>query len=807
MSSAPAVAADDCFHCGLPVPAGAAFAFEADGAWRAFCCAGCEAVARSIAGLGLDDYYRLRERTATRAADGARDLLAWDLAGAQSGFVSDVGAAREAALLLEGMRCAACAWLAEQALARAEGVLAVQVDFSTRRACVRWDPSRTKLSALLAAFARVGYTAWPYEEGRIDQVERREKRDLLRRLAIAALGMMQVMMYAWPAYVAGPGEVTADVMGLMHWAALALTLPVLAYSGAPFLRGAVRDLRHRHLGMDVPVALGLVSAYGASAWNTLAGSGEVYFDSVTMFIFLLLAARYLEMLARSRAAEALRHLSRAAGGQAWLWGGEGASPTRIAIASLRPGDVVLVRTGENVPGDGVLVSERAEVSEAWLSGESRALVRGRGEIVMAGSVNTGDAFVARVERAGDATHLASIQRLVERAGAERPAMVAAAQRASGFFVATVLASAAIAGIAWLAIDPARAPWIAVAVLIVTCPCALALATPAALTAARGTLARRGFVITRARAIEALAGATHVVLDKTGTLTVGAPRLLETCVLAPDGKAPEIVAMAAAIARGSSHPLDRALAEAAAELPLPVATLARAVAGHGLEATVAGRVMRLGRHEFVSALHRRAAPVRWLESEETIVWLGDARGWIAAFRIGDEVRADAAACVATLRARGLEVHLVSGDAWPVAARVARELGIAHVAARMTPERKQEYVARLQAAGARVLVVGDGVNDAPVLAGADVSVAMGGGADLAQLRADAVLLGDSLAGLAHAVGFAHRARRILRQNLGWALGYNLVAIPLAAAGMVTPLVAAIGMSASSLAVVANALRLRR
>ena len=780
-----------CFHCGLPVPAQAAFGFDTGGEWRAFCCAGCEAVSRAISGLGLEDYYRLRQSPAPRPAEEAvPDLAAYDAPAVQARFVTfHSDGLSEARLLMEGLRCAACAWLVEQVVRRVPGVAGVEVNYATRRAFVRWDASHARLSAVLEAIRNLGYAAWPFEEGRLEQVEARERRGLMRRLWIAGLGMMQVMMYAVPGYVAGDGEITADAESLMRWAGLVLTLPVLLYSAAPFFGGAWRDLRLRRLGMDVPVALGLAAAFAASVYATVAGRGEAYFDSVTMFVFLLLGGRYLEMVARSRAGDALQHLARVV-------------PQGV---SLQPGDVVVVTAGESVPADGVIDRGEASVSEAWLTGESRVLVRRPGDMILAGSVNAGNAFQLRVTRVGADTALSGIHRLMERALADRPRWVQAAERASSFFVASVVAAAIVAGIAWAFIDPARAVWIAVSVLIVTCPCAFALATPAALTVATGRLARGNVAITRARAMEALATADEFVFDKTGTLTHGEPRLLETLPLGALDTG-ESLRLAAALSRWSSHPLDRALVRAARDRNGPAAERHETFAGCGIEAVVEGRCVRLGRVGFVAELHGRFAPDT-VDTNDTTVWLGDERGWIAAFRLGDALRPEAKSAVEALGALGIRVHLLSGDEARVASHVAAELGIGKVTARALPEAKRDYVRKLQEAGHRVAMVGDGINDAPVLAQADVSIAMGGGADLAQLRADAVLLSDDLGDLVEAVKVARRTRRVVRQNVAWALAYNAVAIPLAFAGWVTPLIAGIGMSASSLAVVANALRLRR
>ncbi len=787
----------DCRHCGLPSPVGAVF-----------CCPGCEAVSSAIGALGLGDYYRLRTAPAPAPPARGEELSGFDDPAFQASFVRAIGeGVSEAQLLIEGMRCAACGWLVEHALARTPGVESATVTFGSRKVRIRWSAASTRLSAILEAIRAVGYVAWPYEPGRVALVEERERRSALRRLWIAGLGMMQVMMYAVPAYLADAGEMTPDIEQLMRWSGLVLTVPVVAYSAAPFLRGAWRDLRLARLGMDVPVALGIAVAFVASAYATAAGSGAVYFDSITMFVFLLLGGRYLELLARSRAGRALQHLARLEPRTAQrLLDAQGHATEAVPAARLAPGDRVLVRSGETLPADGELEGPEALVSQAWLSGESRPLARCPGDPLLGGSINAGRALVLRVTRAGTETSLAAIQRMMERAIEERAPWVAAAQRASGAFVAGVIAAAFLAGILWWPVDPDRALWIAVSVLVVTCPCALALATPAALTVATGALAQRNFVVARAGAIERLATATDFVFDKTGTLTEGEPRLVAVTPLGRDDE-PRCRALAAALARPSSHPLDRAIARAAPDAAIAGARDHASVPGDGVEAWVGDRRLRMGRAGFVAALHQHPVPTLEADDSVTTVWLGDPTGWIAALRLGDALRSDAHAAVAVLRARGIALHLLTGDADSIAQRVARSLGIAHVEAQASPARKLAYVRELQSRGARVAMVGDGINDAPGMGQADVSIAMGGGADLAQVRADAVLLSNSLADLAAAAQIARRTRAVIRQNLAWALAYNAIVIPLAFAGAVTPLLAGVAMSASSLLVVANALRLRR
>jgi Cu2+-exporting ATPase len=602
---------------------------------------------------------------------------------------------------------------------------------------------------------------------------------------------------------------TPDIEQLMRWASLVLTLPVMFYSAMPFFSGAWRDIKLHRVGMDVPVALGIGSAFAASCWATFVAGGEVYFDSVTMFVFFLLTGRYLEMMARQKATRGVEAISRAlpAFAERYL-NYPDAATERVAVALLAPGDVLRVKPGETVPADGIIVEGESGVDESLLTGESRPISKRAGETITGGSANIGSPLVMRVERVGEETRLAAIKRLMERAAAEKPSVVVMADRIAARFVAVLLVLAFVTGAAWWWVDPSRALWIFVAVLVVSCPCALSLATPAVLTVATGSLARLGVLVTRGHAIETLARATHLVFDKTGTLTEGHPVLVET--VAPGTiAAAEALRMAASIEQGSEHSLGRALC-GAAEGQLPAVDSVRAFTGHGMEAVVSERHIRIGTPEFVGELHQRAIPpdiAAWREAGNTVVALADATGWLAWFRFADEPRAGASETASQLRKLGLRVSVLSGDAPATVEYTAKLLGIDIAVGGMTPEAKHEHLHALQQEGAIVAMVGDGVNDAPVLAQAHVSVAMGGGTDLARSQADVVLLGDDLRQLAAGVALARRTLRIIRQNLAWAFGYNLLAIPLAMAGLVTPWMAGIGMSASSLLVVLNALRLQK
>ena len=814
----------DCYHCGLPIPAGANFPVEIERARREMCCAGCQAVAQAIVDNGLADYYRHRDAMPESPREALPQIVAdfalFDHPDVQKNFVRRAeGPAgeheQEAALILEGITCAACVWLNESHVRRQPGVTSIDINYTTRRARVRWDERVTKLSAILEAIAAIGYRAHPYDVGRSEQLAQKERKAALWRLFVAGFGMMQVMMYAIPVYLAD-GDMTPDIEQLMRWASLILTVPVIGYSAAPFFVSAWRDLKLHRVGMDVPVALGVGAAFAASVWATLIAAGEVYFDSVTMFVFFLLSGRYLEMMARQKAARSVETLARAIPAFAtrlagWPGSAEG---EHVAVAELRVGDAVQIRPGETVPADGFVLEGASAADESLLTGESRPVPKAAGDALIGGSVNTASPLVMRVERVGEATRVAAIQRLMERAAAEKPRLVEMADRVAGRFIVALLVLAVATALGWWLIDPSRALWVFVAVLVVSCPCALSLATPAALTVATGALAARGVLVTRGHAIEALARADRFIFDKTGTLTLGRMALVEVMPIRDD--AARALALAAALERGSEHPIARALAAgvagaegAGANAAIAVDGL-RATTGAGVEGTIDGRVWRLGRPAFVGATHGKALPAD-IETKvgagDTVIALGDEECWQAFFRLSDGLRPEAAGMAARLAAAGIKLSIFSGDLPAAAARVGAALGIADARGGLSPEDKHAALRALQEAGETVAMVGDGVNDAPVLAQAQVSIAMGGGADLARANADVVLLGNDLQALPEGLALARRTVRIVRQNLVWAFAYNFLAIPLAMAGWVTPWMAGIGMSASSLLVVLNALRLQR
>lgn len=808
----------NCYHCGQPVPADVELAVRMGEQSRTMCCTGCQAVAQAIVDNGLADYYRNRDALPDSPREAMPAILdglqLYDHADFQKSFVRALGEhEREASLILEGITCAACIWLNEQHLSKLPGVNGVDLNYATRRARVRWDESRIKLSDILAAIAAIGYRAYPYDAAKTEELAKKERRSALWRVFVAGFGMMQVMMYAVPVYVAGDGDMTPDIEQLLRWASMVLTLPVVFYSAAPFFRSAWRDLGLRRVGMDVPVALGIGAAFLASLWATITASGEVYFDSVTMFVFFLLGGRFVEMTARQHAVSVTEALAKLMPAFAARVPGypQAREAERVMAADLQSGDVVLVKPGETIPADGRVLEGTSCANEALLTGESAPVQKAPGAAVTGGALNIESPLFVRVEQVGEATRLSAIVRLMERAAMEKPRIVELADKIASRFIFALLLVAAAVAVVWWFIDPARALWITVSVLVVTCPCALSLATPVALTVASGAMARAGLLVTRSHAIETLARATHFVFDKTGTLTTGRMRLLDVLPLGALDRE-RCLALAAALEQSSEHPIGAAVRDAAANVVLPALLDFANEPGSGMSATdgVRGVRVRIGRPAFVAELHGVGLPASaqaFVDSGDTVIALGDAGGWLALLRIGDEIRANAAAVIADLRAAGRRVTLLTGDALPVANKVAQALGIDDVQAGMSPQGKHDYVTRLQAGGAVVAMLGDGVNDAPVLAQAQVSIAMGGGSQLARTQADLILLSENLDHLRQGFRVARRSLRVIRQNLVWSFVYNFVALPLAMFGFITPWMAGVGMSGSSLLVVLNSLRLQK
>lgn len=800
--------AQNCFHCGLPVPPAAKYQARVLGEDRPMCCLGCKAVAEAIVEGGMEDFYRYRTEASPQGHElvprELESLRLYDREALQKSFVTQDGDTREAALILEGMTCPACVWLNEKHVRALQGVLAFSINYSTQRARVQWDAKQIQLSDILQAITALGYSAHPFDAGRQEASAKRERTVALRRVGVAGLSMMQVMMLAIAMYSGDFHGMDDQLRNYLRWASLLLTLPVMFYSATGFFTSAWRELKIKRLGMDLPISLTLGLSFIASIWATVTQSGEVYFDTVTMFVFLLLTGRYLEMMARhkaSAAADALVKLLPTIAARINTRGEE----EMVPVIELCSGDRVRIRPGESVPADGVILEGRSSVDESLLTGESLPSGRGVGDVLIGGSVNVESPLLMRVDKVGADTMLSSILRLLDRAQAEKPRIGEIADRAAQWFVLGLLITSVLVAAWWWAHEPGRAFWVVISLLAITCPCALGLATPAALTAATGSLTRLGLLVTRGHALETLAKTNHVVFDKTGTLTYG--RLtLEKIIPLPGTGMDEgaLLALAAALERASEHPVAKAILAAA-----PSGLAAENLGSHpgqGVEGDIEGRRYRLGNAEFASGLCTLAPPSPPSETG-TLVLLADeqrALGWLV---LRDVARTEAHEVINQLRARGLKVSLLSGDRPAEAQRMGASLGIEQVFGGLHPQDKLEQLRRFQQNGDVVLMVGDGVNDAPVLAGAQVSLAMGGGTQLAQSSADMILLSENLRHIPSGLSVARKTMRIIHENLAWALGYNIIAIPAAAAGFVPPWLAAVGMSLSSLVVVLNALRLRQ
>lgn len=789
-----------CYHCGQPLPDAPVFV-RILGEDRPMCCLGCRAVAESIVESGLENYYLERtEISPTAPLPEKLELLAgYDHPDTQAQFVHREAELACAELSVEGLTCAACAWLIEKRLQQEPAVRQATVNYSNHRLRILWDDAKTPLSRLLADLDRLGYRARPFRQDTHAGLLRQEARQMLKRLGVAALGSMQVMMYAGSLYLGIDEE---EFREFFRWTCLIVTIPVFFYSGYPFYRSAVLALRERSLNMDVPVSLALVSTFFISAYATFSSTGEIYFDSVSMFIFFLLTGRYLEMRARQQAGETAADLSPVMPQLAHRLGAEG-NAEDIPVTRLNLGDRVLIKPGETIPCDGVVSEGSSAVSEALITGEPLPVPKNPGDELVGGSQNHDSPLVMEVLRPSATSTLATLNHLINRALSEKPRLAEKADRIARWFVSRILILSALVFAGWYLVDPSRALWATLAVLVATCPCALSLATPVVLTISTHRLARAGFLITRGHVFETLAEATHVVFDKTGTLTLGRLSLVEQAALTPDMDLEEALRLAAALESRSEHPV-AAVFQAMGLDSLPELSDIHNHPGQGLSARIGNREYRIGHAAFAVA----ETPDSPVPAEGRLrIWLGCDGQALARFDFEDAVRPEAASVIASLRERGLKTVLLSGDPSSAPRTLGDSLGMDDIEGGLSPEDKIRRVETLQSAGAIVVMVGDGINDAPVLGKAHVSVAMGSGADLAQISADAVLLNDRLDALPGAFRLADGTRRIIRQNLTWSLVYNLSVIPPAALGYISPWLATIGMSASSLLVVLNALRIKR
>jgi len=799
-----------CYHCLLDLPAHVSHSVKIDGLERKMCCPGCAGVAQTIIDSGLHNYYKHRD-THTATVNNSRDrapivpqeLSLYNNKQLQEQFVnSDTTGVKTATLVIEGITCAACIWLLEHHINQLSGTENVSINMTNHRAQISWHNEQIELSDILAQVHYIGYTAHPYRPDIEEQLLAKEQKRSMRRLGVAGVGMMQVLALAISLYFGQHSGIDKDIETWLRWISLIICTPIVFYGAQPFFIAAARDIKTRHLSMDVPVSIAIGGAYTASCWSTVFSGGEIYFDSVSMFTFFLLFGRYLEMQARhrtGRAGNALQNLLPQAAIKLVSEQGQ-LIEHLVAVSELAVSDIILVKPGQSIPADGVIIDGFSSIDESALTGEYLPKRRALGDKVIGGTLNVENPIQVSIEKIGAQTQLSAIVRLLERSGEDKPKVAKIADRIASYFVACVLICSAVVATSWWFIDSSQAFWITLSVLVVTCPCALSLATPTALTTATGSLRQRGLLVTRSHVLESLANATDFVFDKTGTLTKGN---LTIESIANCNNTQQALEIAAALEANSEHPIAKAFKPYLQQS----ATAIEVTLGEGIQGRVEGQLFRIGKSSFAQKILENELPINAPSDHGHWLLLCSEERILAWFSISDALRDDSYYCIDQLKKNNIKVHMLTGDSSDNATIIASQLAIDNLIAGASPSDKIDYINTLQNSGAKVVMVGDGINDLPVLAGTQTSIAMGSASDLAKTHADAVLTSTTLSVIIDGLLLAKKTRKIIMQNIFWAFSYNMLALPLAAFGLVPPYAAAIGMSVSSLIVVSNALRLSK
>ncbi|MDT3333772.1 heavy metal translocating P-type ATPase metal-binding domain-containing protein [Shewanella sp. SP1S1-7] len=791
-----------CFHCQEPVLTGQQFVTRINDRDELMCCPGCQAVSQAIVDAGLLSYYKFRTEPGSKqnalVPEALTQFSAYDLPEVQQDFVHSEDNIESVSLSIDGITCAACAWLIEHKVKQLTGVSQVLVNSTTQRAMISWDKRTVKLSDILGQISRIGYQAAPYQVDEQELNNKLNSRKFLLRLGLAGFATMQVMMFALALYTGYFTDLDVQYRDYFRWVSMLFATPVVLYSAQPFYFSAIRTLLSGKLNMDVSVSIAIGGAYVASCFATVNGTGEVYFESVSMFTFFLLLGRYFEQKARQKASVSSSNLHKLVPLTAHLMNDNGQE--EIPAKKLRLNDVILVKPGEMIAADGVVIEGHTSINEAMLTGEQMPIEKTVASQVYAGTINVDQPIKVSVTALGQDQLVAEIIRLQELASNTKPAIALLADKLSRYFSGTILTIATITYLVWHQISPEDAFWVTLSVLVATCPCALALATPTAVTCATAIFTRLGIITRKAGVFEKLPQIKHVVFDKTGTLTCGTLSIGQTQCMA-DLTNTQALAIGAALEAGSRHPIAAAFAMFADNAL--VAEEVHHEVGFGVRGRIDGTDYFIGNAVFTGASIDSRDPTQK-------IWLARSANnqleVLASFEIQDNIRQDSKATIEMLKQQGCRISIASGDSSGHVHQLAKELGIDDVHSGLTPADKLALVTRLQQ-HTRVAMFGDGINDAPVLAGADLSVAMGSGSAIAKNSADLILLGDHLSRFTQAVSVAKLTTQIIRQNLAWALGYNALILPLAVTGHVAPYIAAIGMSASSLIVVGNSLRLLR
>lgn len=784
----------NCFHCLESVPAGFSAHVVIDNTAEPMCCIGCQAVAQNIIDQGMTDYYKYRTVSAGKVEQLVPEQLAfiksYDNEDIQDEFISTHNDNSEVLLSVEGITCAACAWLIEKQLLNLKSVKRVDVNTSTNRAMIQWDKSATPLSELITSLAEIGYKAYPFQSDLEAQQKQQTAKAYIRRLGVAGLMTMQVMMFAFAMYFGMFSGMDSNFEQYFRWISLILATPVILYSALPFLSNAINGLKAKQLNMDLPVSLAIFGAYGASCYATVMEVGEVYFESICMFTFLLLLGKYLEFRARLKASEFTANLQKLLPLTARTLDENGKEHI-IAAKKLKLNDIVLIKAGETIPADGILVKGSTSVDESMMTGEHQPVRKYIDHNVYAGTVNHDGIIEIKINKLGQNTLLNQIIRLQHNALTKRPRLVEITDKVAQWFVAVLLVFASLTAIGWYQIDPDVAFWITISVLVATCPCALSLAIPTALTCAVATLTRKGILIKQAHVLETLSKLTLVAFDKTGTLTQGKFSLDVVDILDDNYSKEQILDIAAQLESYSEHPIASAFKEFKGQRKFDGVQLHPGV---GISAQYDNTHYAIGKSGWFNTKKTNAQATLYINKQP-----------VARFYFIDKVKTGADKLINSLKAANLSCHMLTGDASTAGAKVAKKLKLDSVQASCSPKDKQVAVERWSTQGEVVAMVGDGVNDSPVFASAHLSIAMETGADISKNSADVVLLNSDLASIDHLLTIAKQTRRIIKQNLALSLLYNGSILPLAAMGLVAPWMAVIGMSASSIIVICNSLRL--
>lgn len=825
----------NCFHCGEEAKDGMRWSLEIDGQAQPMCCPACRAVADTIIQSGLKDYYKHRtalpeispSEQVTATEEVSEELKLYDSPELQKNFVANTQSKEgfnqsTATLVIDGISCAACSWLIEHRLSQIAGVESATLNLTNHRLVVSWKTEQLNLSQILAEIQHLGYQGHPFSASQDDIQRQKEGKIAIRRLMVAGVGMMQTMMFAVPLYQGAATGMEEQYKFFIRLASLVFATAVISYSSRPFFTAAIRDLKARHLTMDVPVSLAILLAFFASVWSTFNNGPEIYFDSVCMFTFFLLTGRYLEMRARHRMSQAGNNLLDLLPSSAIRLDNYPSAPQEhiINASDIDNDDILLIKPGQQIPADGEIIEGQSSIDEAALTGEYLPVSKTKGERVIGGTHNIESPLTIKVTASGANAQLSTIMQLLDRAQQEKPAIALFADKVASRFVAAVLIISSSVGLFWYFHSPEHAFWIALSVLVVTCPCALSLATPTALTSATAALREKGLLISKGHVLEGLNQIDRVVFDKTGTLTQGRMQIAAVASASSARFTPEqerdVINLAAALEQFSNHPLAKAFikASSAEKREQHIFTDVIQHPAQGIEGYLSetGEQYFLGHAKFVcdktnitsTNAPQGTADQQWiLFAKKPAEGSGHAVAW---FALTDTLRSGAKQLVDHLHQQGIKTAILTGDPSKAVEHTAELVGISDVYKALSPEQKLEKANHWQQdQNERLLMIGDGINDVPTLAGADLSIAVSDASDLAKTNADALLTNGRLDTLIKGFSHAARTQKIIKQNIAWALIYNLIALPLAAAGYVPPWAAAIGMSFSSLLVVLNALRL--